>query len=337
MNVKQIWRNDWQDARFCQKLKTPVSKIFKSIDLRGCEVRPSNPWSIDMNPGDSKAKFSHVVGEESFGLTSEEAAKYLRIISQAQLITRHHHLFVWLRGEFQEFLPHEIFISAWGNFSDWDLKLDVISELPKVRTGQLEHARIDEFLSETHLRWVEGKRRPLILTRAEVLDSLETGATPLHTALRTMQSIMVHGVRDERGGHDSLYLALSRGSFTKGRGKERFSQLADSLIAQVDVAFRRVAAYPLARTAQSATPRTQIGSDGRELSAREEEILDWLCEGKTNVEIAATLKISPYTVKNHVQRIFRKIGVTSRMQAATKYSQALGELRRYLELSKDLD
>jgi DNA-binding CsgD family transcriptional regulator len=41
------------------------------------------------------------------------------------------------------------------------------------------------------------------------------------------------------------------------------------------------------------------------------------------MDVAAALDISPFTVKNHVQRIFRKIGVTNRTQAAARYVEAL--------------
>jgi DNA-binding CsgD family transcriptional regulator len=48
-----------------------------------------------------------------------------------------------------------------------------------------------------------------------------------------------------------------------------------------------------------------------------------VCRGRTNLEIAAALGISPFTVKNHVQRIFRKVGVTNRTQAAARYAEAV--------------
>jgi len=53
--------------------------------------------------------------------------------------------------------------------------------------------------------------------------------------------------------------------------------------------------------------------------------------GKTNLDIAAVLDISPFTVKNHVQRIFRKIGVSNRTHAAANYNQASQELRESLD------
>lgn len=52
------------------------------------------------------------------------------------------------------------------------------------------------------------------------------------------------------------------------------------------------------------------------LSAREIEIANLLAEGRTNAEIADTLCISPKTVETHISNIFRKTGVTNRVQLA---------------------
>lgn len=62
------------------------------------------------------------------------------------------------------------------------------------------------------------------------------------------------------------------------------------------------------------------------LSAREEEIVAKVAEGKTNVEISRILAISPFTVKNHVQRIIKKLGASNRTEAAVRYLQ--GDLRQ---------
>ena len=51
------------------------------------------------------------------------------------------------------------------------------------------------------------------------------------------------------------------------------------------------------------------------LSPREHEILARIAEGRTNVEIGRQLFISEKTVRNHVTRIFEKLGVRSRAQA----------------------
>lgn len=52
------------------------------------------------------------------------------------------------------------------------------------------------------------------------------------------------------------------------------------------------------------------------LTEREKVVLGLVCEGLTNVQIAARLGISRETVKSELRRMFRKIGATNRTQAA---------------------
>lgn len=64
-----------------------------------------------------------------------------------------------------------------------------------------------------------------------------------------------------------------------------------------------------------ATPR--ISSDAEvSLTQRENEVLRQVAEGLTNKEIAKILHVSYETIKEHVQHILRKIGVSDRTQAA---------------------
>ena len=59
------------------------------------------------------------------------------------------------------------------------------------------------------------------------------------------------------------------------------------------------------------------------LSAREAEIMQWVGKGKTNHEVGLILQISLYTVKNHLQRIFRKLDVFNRAQAVGKFMDVI--------------
>jgi transcriptional regulator EpsA len=54
------------------------------------------------------------------------------------------------------------------------------------------------------------------------------------------------------------------------------------------------------------------------LTSREKEILKWIHLGKSNIEVGTILEISPLTVKNHVQKILRKLNVQNRTQAVVK-------------------
>lgn len=68
-------------------------------------------------------------------------------------------------------------------------------------------------------------------------------------------------------------------------------------------------------TGALATPRLSADVEVP-LTQRESEVLRQLAYGLTNKEIAQALHISYETVKEHVQHILRKIGVTDRTQAA---------------------
>jgi DNA-binding NarL/FixJ family response regulator len=52
-----------------------------------------------------------------------------------------------------------------------------------------------------------------------------------------------------------------------------------------------------------------------QLTAREHQVLDLIAAGRSNTELAATLVLSPKTVRNHVSNIFAKLQVADRAQA----------------------
>ncbi|NJO83716.1 MAG: response regulator transcription factor [Blastochloris sp.] len=61
------------------------------------------------------------------------------------------------------------------------------------------------------------------------------------------------------------------------------------------------------------------------LTEREREVLQLLAKGATNQEIADTLVVASSTVKNHLSRIFGKLGVGNRTQAVA-HARTLGLL-----------
>lgn len=52
-----------------------------------------------------------------------------------------------------------------------------------------------------------------------------------------------------------------------------------------------------------------------ELTPREREVLELIARGHSNDEIAGRLSVSPHTVRNHINRVFAKLGVRDRAQA----------------------
>ncbi|MFK5947679.1 MAG: response regulator transcription factor [Methylococcales bacterium] len=55
-----------------------------------------------------------------------------------------------------------------------------------------------------------------------------------------------------------------------------------------------------------------------EFSPREQQVLNLLCHGYTNKEIASCLNISTNTVKTHLSKLFGKLGVNNRTQALSE-------------------
>jgi DNA-binding CsgD family transcriptional regulator len=54
------------------------------------------------------------------------------------------------------------------------------------------------------------------------------------------------------------------------------------------------------------------------LTEREREVLDLVATGATNAAVAAALVVSPATVKKHLENIYAKLGVSSRVAAAAR-------------------
>ena len=78
-----------------------------------------------------------------------------------------------------------------------------------------------------------------------------------------------------------------------------------------------VAAYRGAGHAASPKPRrAHAASPMEQLSPRERDILRGIARGASNKEIARELGIAETTVKIHVQHVLRKLGLSSRVQAA---------------------
>ena len=75
---------------------------------------------------------------------------------------------------------------------------------------------------------------------------------------------------------------------------------------------RRFAGVARRTTAAAREPLPRVDN----LTSRELEILRLITRGLSNREIAITLDIVEKTVKNHIGRIFSKLDVTHRTQAA---------------------
>jgi two-component system nitrate/nitrite response regulator NarL len=80
----------------------------------------------------------------------------------------------------------------------------------------------------------------------------------------------------------------------------------------------------LSRLAQGLEPRLQL-PDLPTLSPREKEVLAQLAKGQSTKEIARDLKLSPETVKDHLERLYAKLEARNRVEALER-ARGLGLL-----------
>lgn len=148
-----------------------------------------------------------------------------------------------------------------------------------------------------------GDSKVLMLTYSDepavVSEALRAGAT----------GYLVHGAFESR--------ELVRAIKDTADGRSRLSPSAAAVLMQgVRGGAGAPAAEPPAAVSAPAPPA--VGADvvrRHRLSRREVEICSLLVEGASNADIAAALFIEEKTVKNHINRIFAKLGASSRSEA----------------------
>jgi transcriptional regulator EpsA len=255
-------------------------------------------------------------------LSEEDLERYFRVIQTSLAVQSHGDLLQWLQGEIQHFLPHEIMLAVWCDTGGGHLPYDVVSALPGVRSTDLYPDDLMILQQRLHGCWSGLGNVPFKLSVGAHNLKFE-GCDPLLTfsqAMRTMRSLLVHGISDAREGQDCLYVIFSSldnfNSFTLAA--------MENFLPYIDTALRRL--VPLSSPRPTVRPNEDASQRSKEfgLTERETELLGWISLGKTNAEIAQILKISIFTVKNHVHNIFHKLNVCNRMQAVKKMRSTIG-------------
>jgi len=252
-------------------------------------------------------------------LSAKELHHYHEVVTRSVEVRSHFDMLAWLQGDMQRYLPHDILIATWGNFQQGKIQHDIISRMAGVRSHDSDTQTITPLMRRLHARWSEFGRTPFSLNAGQTGFLLDDSnlKDAVGDALQKMRSAIVHGIVDERGSHDCLYVGFST--------RESFSPAERSAIAvllpYIDTALRQVTHLPHQNShhRRSADGPQTAAAPEFNLSERESEVLYWVAKGKTNPEIAQILDISSFTVKNHMQRVFKKLDVSNRAQAVSKY------------------
>lgn len=252
-----------------------------------------------------------------------ELGPLLNLVQESTTIKRHFELFNWLQNQVQRFIPHDILITAWGDFSLGLISHDIVSPLTGMRTDAFDDKALQPFLATLFERWDECNHAPYTIRTEDGFYHEQLVSPILTRTIARMRCGLVHGIKDQRGHHDCLYVFLGPTDLgnTRTRDALRF------LLPYIDTAFRQICLLPEQHAyfnqdnvaaVNGALPDILDDEPASGLSDRETEIMHWVSLGKTNQEIGQILDISSFTVKNHLQRIFRKLNVCNRAQAVAK-------------------
>lgn len=235
------------------------------------------------------------------------------LVHKSLHIKSHFDLLMWLQGDIQPYIPHELMIAAWGNFSTGAIYIDIVSTIPGVRTQKIINKKLITLLQSLFTHWMEHSKMPFTLNMSKgIFHDTELGCEEADANLKKMKTALVHGIKDQRVGQDCLYVFIDSAEVVPTVSRK----MAGILVPYIDSALRQLDHLPNQTVQVAPTPEV-VGV----LSNRESEIMDWVMMGKTNQDIGMILNISAFTVKNHLQRIFRKLDVLNRAQAVSEYNR----------------
>lgn len=248
----------------------------------------------------------------------EDLQHYHRTVSGALGVSSHFDLLMWLQGDLQRYLPHDMLVAVWGDFATGALRHDVLSAMPEVRSLNSDAADVNCLMSGLYTKWQYFGNRPFGFNTQElgVMVPSTASNSVLGLALKKMRSALVHGVFDRRGSNDCLYATFSSHADAADLGRRAMPMV----LPYVDLALRQVTHLPqqLPQVVQTETVALASLAQEHGLSERELEVLQWVTAGKTNPEIGLILDLSEFTIKNHLKRIFKKLDVINRAQAVGK-------------------
>lgn len=254
---------------------------------------------------------------QPFRLDDSDRSRYADAVEASFLVSSRQQFFVWSQSSVQALIPHEILICG---IEDGTRQGMALHRFSASRYFRQEHF---EVVSDPHTGMIprllaagEGHRSGVVFSPLSSVANSKAAdqALWLLVADNELKNLAAQLVMGTRGRIEAFYV-FSRLSTALD---ERLGYLIELMVPHLHNAFLRVLATE--REAAGSTQRA-----GRLVTPRQEEILNLIKCGKTNIEIAELLSCSPWTIKNHIQAILRKLDSNTRTHAIAR-AMSLGIL-----------
>jgi transcriptional regulator EpsA len=254
-------------------------------------------------------------------LDPDHAESMLRLIEASLQVKRRHQFYHWTQGDMQRLVPHKVSTCGAYDLTMRDLSFNVLNSVPLAEP--LLHA-LGEMHSPvmTYLRaqWVKCGQRVCWVDLSD-LALHDEGAQGL--CEQGYRWLLADGVCRPGRPHDlETFFAFGQPGCLPD---EQSSRILNLLLPYVHATFVRVHSTERELAGMGSHVRGPAMAGGTDrpravatITDREREILRWVREGKSNQAISEELGISALTVKNHIQKILRKLGAANRAQAVAK-------------------
>jgi transcriptional regulator EpsA len=232
-------------------------------------------------------------------LETEDRDRLVWVVESGLQVKNQSSFFLWSQGPLQLFLPHEVLLCCVKTGSAAPFTIRRFSSSRSFRDEQFET------FCETHngllqrllARWIRNGE-PCFCVPGQDEE------TDRQLAALDLDDVVAHGVWGS-DGHVSGFFCFARTSLNRDA---RAARIVEVVVPIIYVTFLRI----LAADANSTEGAVRLSNL---VTQREVEILGWIKEGKTTADIARILNLSPFTVKNHVQNVLKKLGARSRSHA----------------------
>jgi len=268
-------------------------------------------------------KTPHPGVQELIILSREEEERLVRAIENGLYVRLLRQLFTWSQGALSALLPHGLMVCVHLDEDDRVLHTECLNALPRdaeslqrlydaengLAIAIVRHCR--QFGRLTFRGTADHTEPPANVQNLDDNGRLVYSESATHLtrmmSRERLHNALVCGTERLHGG--ATFFAFFEMPVPPTERHEFFLTL---LLPYLHQAFLRIIAT------RDAHGVDQLPRPVSPLSLRELEVMRYLLLGKTNTEIGMILAVSALTVKNHLQKIYRKLNVGNRVQAISR-------------------
>ena len=254
---------------------------------------------------------------ESMGFQEDRRAQAMvETLEDAATVRRRNQFFLWTQGSFQTILPHDLVVCGYYDRSSKQVRLDAFNStvVPAAVLTSLTDGK-SPLMQYLINRWINNSGSALSVPLSTMPRAVAIAADAMRSA--RFSDLLLHGVsRPHRVDEIETFFLFASTTTTPAATQRTGVEL---MLPHLHQTYLRVQAVELELAKEGVcTVNSGSGFSGADISERELQVLAAARQGLSNQEIGQKLRISPLTVKNHIQKILRKLGASNRAQAVAR-------------------